>query len=260
MKAQGDPASLQKKSKTKEETGDKKTNEDSASAATSTSSSSATSQQYGQYYNYPSQQQYYQPQYYQHYQQFYPGYSAPSWTSAAAAASTDAGEEEEDPQNHLDKLLAKIDSSKPQTSGTKRKAGELGSGGEYVNSEILFGKEPHPEEIPPQGGLGMEAHSRPPPGTEAGNWWDSAAGGYAFQASFNKKTGRMQAAGLDESHYSYTSKAYRQMDFYFDVNKWEQEGQAKKEAPKLSKKQLERVIKEKKEKKEMNKKQWLLED
>ena len=213
-----------------------------ASASTSASAASASSTYYApQSHPYYSQQASYQP----------------SWAIPTYSATDEGEGDSEDPLAKLDKLLDKIDTAKPV--GAKRKVAEIEEAGPMLNYEQLYGKEEHLNRHH------HHHHHHPDtplePQQAQPHWWDHDPR-YAAQAAFNKKSGRMQAPGFDETHYSVVSKAYRQMSFYFDVESWEKQRQeqGKKGTPKLSKKELEKRIKEQKEKKDRDKKQWLLED
>lgn len=149
--------------------------------------------------------------------------------------------------------MNKIDTQNP-AGKTKRKATEIDDDPTF-NSEKLFGKEETTSETTNQANPSAAAASA------AANWWETDPG-YAAQAAFNKKTGKMQALGFDETHYNYASKAHRQMSAFFDVESWEQQRQQqqiKKAAP-LSKKALQEHRQEQKEKKKRNQTAWMLND
>ena len=221
----------------------------SAAASASTSSSAASTASFSSSFSSSSSTPY-ASQSHPHYSQ-QASYQPPSWAIPAYSATGEGeGDSEDDPLAKLDKLLDKIDTAKPV--GAKRKAAEIEEAAPMLNYEQLYGKEEHLNHHPD---APLEPQQAQP------HWWDHDPR-YAAQAAFNKKSGRMQAPGFDETHYNVVSKAYRQMSFYFDVESWEKQRQeqGKKGAPKLSKKELEKRIKEQKEKKDRDKKQWLLED
>ncbi|KAI8338659.1 hypothetical protein BC941DRAFT_423499, partial [Chlamydoabsidia padenii] len=85
---------------------------------------------------------------------------------------------------------------------------------------------------------------------------------YRFQAFFNTKTGRFQTAGgpRNPENYSIEARGRRQMEHYFDVEAYQAERnqhveQGRKRA--LTKKEIERYKRAKKEKKMNRMREWL---
>ncbi|KXN69493.1 hypothetical protein CONCODRAFT_79277 [Conidiobolus coronatus NRRL 28638] len=106
---------------------------------------------------------------------------------------------------------------------------------------------------------------------------NSGAGEHSIVGAFNTKTGKFQTeSSLNPENVSVHSKAARMCDAFFDYQSYQEqrnyeldEGRMQqyfnpghvpaRKVPKLTKSQIKKLAKAKKEKKEMNKKKWLLE-
>jgi ribosomal protein S16 len=106
---------------------------------------------------------------------------------------------------------------------------------------------------------------------------NNGAGEHSIVGAFNTKTGKFQTeSSLNPENVSVHSKAARMCDAFFDYQSYQDqrnyeldEGRMQqyfnpghvpaRKVPKLTKSQIKKLAKAKKEKKEMNKKKWLLE-
>jgi hypothetical protein len=87
---------------------------------------------------------------------------------------------------------------------------------------------------------------------------------YRFQAFFNTKTGRFQTSGdvaqRNPENYSIEARGRRQMEHYFDVDAYQAERNQQAEQGRkrsLTKKEIERYKRAKKEKKLNRMREWL---
>lgn len=87
---------------------------------------------------------------------------------------------------------------------------------------------------------------------------------YSYAAHFNARTGRFTSDGNGAEKASDFSRAKRQMDFFFDYDKFAEQRAKEIMNPepkkKLTKAQVERFKQRRKEKKETKKKMWLIND